>query len=287
VPLDCGVLLVGALALDQQLLLEAADAVEIFVGLGLLRAEALLARQQFAEVDGMGVEIGAVDAGEAHFAVDGDAARAAHAGAVDHDGVQRHQRAHARRARDLGAGAHHGHRPDGHHQVGLLALEHLAQRLGDEAWAPGAAVVGAHDHLVAEGAQLVGPEGAAGVAKTHDTGGAVAGLLEGPQLGKHRRHAQAATHQHHMAHPLDVLRQAQRADEVFEAVALAVVVAHLARGLAQRLHDDGDGAALAVEVGHRERYALARFVQTQHHEVPRLRRRRHIRRQHFPQECAV
>jgi hypothetical protein len=37
------------------------------------------------------VEVGAVDTGEPHLAADGDAARAAHAGAVDHDRVQRHQ----------------------------------------------------------------------------------------------------------------------------------------------------------------------------------------------------
>jgi len=41
-----------------------------------------------AEIYLVGVEFGAVDAGEFRFVVDRDPAAAAHAGAVDHDGVQ-------------------------------------------------------------------------------------------------------------------------------------------------------------------------------------------------------
>jgi hypothetical protein len=70
--------------------------------------------------------------------------------------------------------------------------------------------------------------------------------------------------QHHVAHPLHVLRLARRPDEIEERVALAMAVAHLARALAQRRDDHGDGAALRVHVGHRERDALGLVVQPDH-----------------------
>ena len=86
---------------------------------------------------------------------------------------------------------------------------------------------------------------------------------------------------------LDVLRQAQRADEIGEAVAFLVMVAHLERGLAERLDHHGDGALVAVEIGHRQRNALAAFVQAQHDEMAGLRRVRHVGGLHLPQEGRV
>src|SRR5690606_41088878 len=62
--LERRVFLVGALALLNQQLFEAAHVIEVGVGLRLLRLEALLPRQQLLEVDLVRVEIGAVDAGE-------------------------------------------------------------------------------------------------------------------------------------------------------------------------------------------------------------------------------
>ena len=80
---------------DEQLLLHLA-AVRVVVGGGaLLGAETALPGEQLVEVDPVGVEVGSVDACEAGLAVDGDPARAAHAGAVDHDRVERHHRRHA------------------------------------------------------------------------------------------------------------------------------------------------------------------------------------------------
>ena len=46
------------------------------------------------EVDLVGVELGAVDAGVAGLAVDAHPAATAHAGAIDHDRVERHDRGH-------------------------------------------------------------------------------------------------------------------------------------------------------------------------------------------------
>jgi len=285
--LDRGVFLVGALALAQQQLLEAADVGVVGAGLLFLRAKAPLARHQLVEVDLVGVEVGPVDAGKFDLAVDRDAARPAHAGAVDHDGVQRHQRVHAEGARRLGAGAHHRHRADGHHQVGLVAAQQVGQCRIHVAGAAGAAVVGADDQLVGPLAQPVEPEAARRVAEAHDAGGAVARLLEGAQLREDRRHAQPAAHQHHVAVTPDVLRQAQRADEVEHFVALGELVAHGAGGLAQGLHHHRDGAAPAVEVGHRQRDAFALLVQAQHDEMPGLGGRRHVGRMQLPQEGLV
>ena len=68
---------------------------------------------------------GPVDAGEFHLPADRDAARAAHAGAVDHDGVERHHGLDAEGARGLDAGVHHRQGADGDHQIGLVLLEDL------------------------------------------------------------------------------------------------------------------------------------------------------------------
>ena len=283
--LERRVLLVGALALLHQQLLEAAHMGLVVVGLLLLALEALLARVQLLEVDRMAVEIGPVDAGELDFAADRHAARAAHAGAVDHDRVQRHHGAHAERARGLGAGVHHRHRADRHHQ--LRPARSPARRASAASTKPGRPALPSSVHTISS--SLNSPSLSVqnmqlGVAEADDAGDAVAGLLEGAQLRKDRRHAQAAADQHHVADLLDVLRQPERPDEVGEFVALGEIVAHLAGGLAQRLHHDRDGAALAVEVGDGERNALAGLVQPQHDEMAGLRGLRDVRRIDFPQE---
>ena len=54
--------------------------------------------REFGEVDLVAVEFGAVDAGEFRLAADGDAAAAAHAGAVHHDGVEGDDGGDVRRA---------------------------------------------------------------------------------------------------------------------------------------------------------------------------------------------
>jgi hypothetical protein len=124
-------------------------------------------------------------------------------------------------------------------------LQHLLQRGGHEARAAVAAVVGADDEVVAVAGEPLLPEHQVLVAKADDAGGAVAGLLEGAQLREDRRDAEAAADQHHVADLVDMLRQAERADEVGEGVALLVVVAHLQRRLAERLDHHGDGAGFS------------------------------------------
>ena len=134
------------------------------------------------------------------------------------------------------------------------------------------------------GAELVFPEHQILGAEPHDAGGAVAGRLEGAQLRIDRCDAKAAADQHHMADLLDMLRQAERADEIVEAVARLVVVAHLPRRLAERLDDNGDCALVAVVVGDRQRNPLAALVQADHDEVTGLRRLSDIGGRDLPQE---
>ena len=285
--LERGVFLVVALAVDDELLFHAADAVEVFVGERLLALESLLARVELLEIDLVAVEVRAVDAGELDVAADRHAARAAHAGAVHHDGVERHHGLDAERPGGLGAGVHHRQRTDGDHQVGFVARRHLLKRGGDEAVPAVAAVVGADDQFVGVAAEFILPEHAVLAAKAHDRGGAIADLLECAQLREYRRNPQPAADQHHMPDFLDMLRQSERPDEILELVALIEVVAHFVRRLAERLDDHGDGAALAIIVGDGQRNALAALVETEHDEVARLRRLRDVGRVNLPEKCRV
>ncbi len=252
-----------------------------------LAAEALLPRDELGEVDRMRVEVRTVDTRELHLAADADAARAAHAGAVDHDRVERDERLHVMGPRRLGARTHHRHRPDRDDEIRPLAFEQLGERRRDETRPAGAAVVRADDERVAPLGEPVLPEHEVGAAKTDDAGRAIARLLERPQLRIHRRDAEAAADQHDVPDALDVLRQAERPDEIGKRVTLGVIVAHGARRLAERLHDHGHRAARAVEIGHGERNALAALGESQHHEMTGLGRLRDVGRVDLPEECAV
>ena len=280
-------LLVVALLLLEELLLQVADVVEVLGRPVLLGLEALLAGDQLLEVDLVGVEVGAVDAGELDLAVDSDAAGAAHAGAVDHDRVERHHGLDLVGPGRLGAGLHHRQRADGDDEVGLVVLQHVLQRLGDEAGAAVGTVVGADDQVIGILGELVFPEAQVLVAEADDAGGAVADFLEPAKLRIDRRHAEAATDEDDMAELLDVLGQAERADEIAEGVTLLVVVAHFPGRLAQRLDHHGDRALVAIEIGDRERNALAALVEADHDEMTGLSRPGDVGAFHFPEEGGV
>ena len=110
---------------------------------------------ELAEVDRVGVEFGAVDAGVARLAVDRDAAAAAHPGAVDHDRVERHERRDAERASELADRPHHRDRTDRVDGVDPTGLQDVLEGLGDEAGAAVAAVVGAGHDLACRGELLL------------------------------------------------------------------------------------------------------------------------------------
>ena len=257
---------------------------EVLVRARLLGLEALLAQHELVEVDLVRVEVGPLHARELDLAVHRDAARAAHPGPVHHDRVQAHGRRHAARARDLGAGAHHRERADRHHLVDLLLRQDVLERGRDESGPAVRAVVGADDQVVAVLLEPVLPEHEVLRAEADDPRDAVAGLLEGAELGKHRRNPEAAADEDDVPDDLHVAWHPERPDEVKKRVAFLVRGHHLARRLADRLDDDRHGAPVAVVVGHRQRDTLAPLAQAQHHEVPRLGGAGHVGRIHVPEE---
>ncbi len=252
----------------------------------LLALETLLAQRQLVEIHQMAVEIGAVHAGEFHFAAHRHAARSAHPGAIHHDRIQADYGGHAERPRGLRAGLHHRNRADGHHFARIRhARQHVGQRVGDEALAPIAAVVGGDDQLIAHRAELVFPKHQVAVAEPHDGDRAVAHLLVRAQLRINRRYAQAAAHQHHRARQFaDLAGQPERPDEIQNRVSLAQRH-HLKGGLADRLDDHRDGAARGIEVRYRQWDTLTVLVDAGHDEVARPRRPRHVGGRYFPQKC--
>ena len=59
---------------------------------------------------------------------------------------------------------------------------------------------------------------------------------------------------------------------------------HFQGGFAHRLDDDGDGAALHVEIGDGQRDSFAMLVDASHDEVSGACRARHVGRLHVPEE---
>ena len=138
--------------------------------------------------------------------------------------------------------------------------------------------------MVAARAELVFPEHEVAIAETHDGDGPVAGFLVGPQLGIDGGYAESAAHQHHGAWELTyVARQAQRADEIEDGVALAQRQ-HFKGSLTHRLNDHGNRAVGHVEIRHGQRYAFPMLVNASHDKVSGTCRPRHIRRFHVPEE---
>ncbi|CAB4836299.1 unannotated protein [freshwater metagenome] len=255
----------------------------------LFTLEATLAGKQFVEVDGVRIEVGALDTGEPGDTVDADATRTAHTGAINHDRVQRHHRGHTGGTSGLGARAHHHHRPDGHYQIGapggVGAVDHLGQRIGDQTLAAGTAVVGAHDHLVGPLGKVVLPEREVDRAEADDRRRAVPGLLECPQLRVDRCDAEAAADEHDVADMVDVGGHAEWTDDVGELVTLVILVAHLGGRAAQCLHHERDRAGCGVVVGDRQRNSLGTLVESHHDELSRFGRPSNVAGLHVPQEC--
>src|SRR5665811_2176161 len=201
-----------------------------------------------------------------------DPAAATHAGTVNHDRVEADERLHAIRLRGLGAELHHDAGPDRIDEVDVAGFTELLERLGDQALAATAAVIGRDDELVTDLPQLVLPEQQALVACGHDADDLVAGFLERPGDRIDRRHADPAAGADDRAHLLDLARLAQWTNEAGERVALAQRL-QMPRRRADRLDHDGDGARFAVEIGDGERDPLPLFVDHQDDELSRLARR--------------
>jgi len=126
-------------------------------GPDLLRGISTTAREQLIPVNLMSIEHGPIHAGELGGSVHTHPAGAAHAGAVNHDRIECGQGGHIHFAGDLRHDSHHEGATDYHKLIDLFAPvfnqfdEHFLYT------APGAAaaVLGRHDHLIADFSQFI------------------------------------------------------------------------------------------------------------------------------------
>ena len=122
---------------------------EILHGFALLVAVHGVALHEHFEVDLGGVEFGPVDAGELALLAEQDAAAAAHARAVNHDGVEADHGLDAERRGKACNGAHHGHGADGENEIEFAAVsENGFELVGDQALFTVGAVVSENVGLV-------------------------------------------------------------------------------------------------------------------------------------------
>ncbi len=172
----------------------------------LLEVDALALHHEI-EVDLVGVELGAVDADELAVAADRDPAAAAHPGAVDHDGVERHHGGDLVFLGHQRDELHHDGGADGDDEVRFpVLLDEGLERVGDDALAPEAAVIGGVDHLVRRLDHFGAEDDQTLVAAAEDGDDFVAGLFESAGDGQHGCDAGAAADAHAGAEVLDVRR---------------------------------------------------------------------------------
>ena len=209
---------------------------------------------ELAEVDLVRVELGPVHAGVDGLAADRNAAPAAHPGPVEHDRVERRERRHAVRPGELGDRTHHRDRADRVDGVDAARLDLVAERVGDEAVPPVAAVVRAGDDpagapkLVLEDDPFLRPS-----ADDADHLDAEGREPQRDRVDDGRPDAAADTDRPPVVEQLG--RPAQRAGHVGDRVARAQSDEILG-ALAHSLDHERDRAARRVRVGDRERDPL-------------------------------
>ena len=239
-----------------------------------------VALHEDVEVDDGGVELGAVDAGELALIAEQDAAAAAHAGAVDHDGVEADHGADAEGDGDASDGAHHGDGTDGKHEVELAAAgEELVELGGDQALLAVGAVVGEDVRLGAGGADLVLEDDHVAAARAFNKYDVVAGVFEGVGGGEGHGGADAAGEDDGDAVVGDLRGAAERTDNVEDGVAGLQTVEQRS-GFADGLGNDGDGSGSGVGGFDGEGDALALVVEAEYDELAGALLARNARRFH-------
>ena len=199
------------------------------------------------KIDLKAVKVGAVHAGKLGLAADRQAAAAAHAGAIDHDGVHRHNGLDIVGLGRLDDEFHHDQRSDGDDLVKVRTLNDLLfQRRGDNALLAVGAVIGHNDKLITAGAELVLENDKILVAEADNAGDLGALLVQCLRHGQRNGAAHAAADHADVFQAFDLGGLAQRADEVVHGLALFERV-ELHRTGAHDLEDDRHGAGLAVK----------------------------------------
>ena len=250
----------------------AGDAADVLVLVRLFLEVEVVALQQAVPVDKVGVELRTVNAGELALTADGEAAAAAHAGAVYHDGVQAGIGLETVGTGDLGDVLHHDDRSAGEHAVVLHAgLEQGLELVGDETGFAVGAVVGAYVEVVAGGTELVLHDDDVLAAEAADHVHADAEALELLGDGEVDGTAGAAAdHADALGVGVYLSGAAEGTDDVGNVVAGLHEREHL-RALARRLEVEGDCADLGVIVRDGEREALAELVESEDRKLAGLR----------------
>lgn len=227
-----------------------------FVGEAFLWLEGGEALDHLVEIDLMAIEFGAVDADELGLAADGDAATAAHTGAIDHDGIEGDDGFDVVGLGGIGAELHHEWGSDGDDEVwGWCLFTAFAEGLGDEGFSAEGAVVGAEDEGMGDGAHFGFKDEELSGTGAEDDGEGVTGGFQGLGDGVQGGGADAAADADDGAVIFDLGRAAEWADEVGDRLA-DVECGELAGGGADDLEDEGDPAFGGVGVGDGEGDAL-------------------------------
>ena len=226
-----------------------------------------LSAHEFLEVDGMAVEVRTVNAAKARLAIHRDAARPAHAGAVDHDRVERHRGRHAELAGRRGGELHHDRRSHGERVVDLAGFAQLLERVGHQPLHARRAIVGDHHQLLErQRPQLVLEHQQFGVSRAEDDGDCASGSRHRSRDRVGHRGADAAADDGDPPEPFGVSGHAERPDDVGQDVT-HLQVSELVRGLADTHEDEADPALLGGPVAEGERYALAALARAHHEEL--------------------
>lgn len=124
--------------------------------MGLKGAVHAAAGHCLVKIHQVAVKVGAVHAGKLGLSAHGQAAAAAHAGAIDHDGVHGDDALQTVLLAGLYHKFHHDQRSDGDHFIVLVAGGHqILQGGGHNTLGAVAAVVGHHPQFLAAGTELV------------------------------------------------------------------------------------------------------------------------------------
>ncbi len=157
-----------------------------------------------------------------------------------------------------------------------VALEQLAQHVGDEAVVADGSIIGGDVEVLAKRLDLVDEKEQVLAPRGKDGGDLVAGLGEGLDLGIDEGDAHAAGGADHAPVVLDLGGPTQRAEQIGDRVAHALC-SELPGAEADGLKDDADGALLGILVGDGQGHALALLVDAKDNELPGLRLARDAR----------
>ena len=211
----------------------------------------------------MAVEFGAVHADKACLSAHGDAAGAAHARAVYHDGIQRHVSRDTVFLSEQAAEFHHDRRADGETFVHLFTLDDAFYAFGHQSFAAIAAVIGHDDDLVRALAYFVFQDNQFFASSGQHGNHAVACCLQGFDDGGY---AYSSSCTYHRAEFLDMSGFAQRTDHVGDIVPL-IQVAQTGGGKSYFLYHQGNGTFGRIGTGYGQRHAFPFFAHADDDEM--------------------